>query len=165
MTSQTIRASGKRSAPVVRRASKDDPGVVKLIDTLNDELIKQRRGRHARAGSARREASPGDIANPERCACGHGDLPCPSRIYRSVALVHYTAIRLPVDLLRAEWPTRPLSTPNLTCAATSLGAPSAAWTHWPETPGIADVRAPARLVTRVGAMNFAVVARRLCGRC
>ena len=71
-----IRASGKRSAPVMRRASEDDPGVVKLIDALNDELIKQRCRGHALAGSARREASPGGIANPERCACGHGDLPC-----------------------------------------------------------------------------------------
>ena len=70
-----IRASGKRSAPVVRRTSEDDPGVVKLIDALDNQLIKQRCGGHTLAGSMRRKASPGGIANPERCACGHGDLP------------------------------------------------------------------------------------------
>ena len=70
-----IRASGKRSAPVVRRTSEDDPGVVKLIDSLSNELIKQGCGGHALAGGARREASPGGIANPERCACSHDDLP------------------------------------------------------------------------------------------
>ena len=74
-----IRASGKRGAPVVRRTPEDDPGVVKLIDSLGDEPIQQRCGGHTLAGSARREASPGGIANPERRACGHGVLPCPQK--------------------------------------------------------------------------------------
>jgi hypothetical protein len=58
-------ASGKRSPPVVRRTSESDPWVVKLIDALNDELIKKRCDGHASAGGARREASPGRIADPE----------------------------------------------------------------------------------------------------
>ena len=39
-----VRAGRERGAPVVRRAPEDDPGIVELVDPLDDELIQQRIG-------------------------------------------------------------------------------------------------------------------------
>ncbi len=45
-----VRAGRERGAPVVRGAPEDDPGVVELVDSLDDELIQQRSDGHALAG-------------------------------------------------------------------------------------------------------------------
>jgi hypothetical protein len=69
-----VRAAGERRAPVMRGAAEDDFRVVKLVGALNDELIEQCCDGHALASGAGCQASPGSVADPERCTRGHGDL-------------------------------------------------------------------------------------------
>src|SRR6185312_2827101 len=47
-----VRAGGECGAAVVRWAPEDDSWVVELINALNDELVEQRGGGHARASGA-----------------------------------------------------------------------------------------------------------------
>jgi hypothetical protein len=44
-----IRACGKSRPAVMSRAPEDDPRIVELVDSLDDELIQQRRGGRALA--------------------------------------------------------------------------------------------------------------------
>src|SRR5215471_17934913 len=58
------------------RTSGNDPRVIKLVDALQYELVKQRSGADAIPRGSRGQARPGGLADAERCACRHDDLPC-----------------------------------------------------------------------------------------